>query len=215
MRTTVLLGFAPPLVSAAAILAFVIDPERADAASFDCAKASTTIERTICTNPSLSAKDAALGKLYVSALRGSSAAEARSEQRLWVTQSQQTCRSVACLEDAYDERLAELFSEATAAQEFRRTDDSGVLQIIAAEGNWIAFSVSATWEGNGEGAVNTGEATGAAPVAGGRFRYVIDDCTLNFAQRNASEWQVSESDGCAGVVGGLNVTMAGVYRAAR
>ena len=34
------------------------------AASFDCSKAYSSVEKTICAAPSLSAQDEALGKLY-------------------------------------------------------------------------------------------------------------------------------------------------------
>ena len=59
----------------------------AEAASFDCAKASTPLERLICSTPELSRSDEVLAKAYATALGGlSEAAKAvvQSSQRDWL-----------------------------------------------------------------------------------------------------------------------------------
>jgi uncharacterized protein len=86
----------------------------AQAASFDCAKASTLIENAICASPDLSRKDEALGRLYQSALKQNPAV--RTEQVNWLRERNR-CIDERCLNNAYDRRIDELraVSGATAS----------------------------------------------------------------------------------------------------
>ena len=77
----------------------------AQAASFDCAKASTLIENAICASPELSRKDEALGRLYQSALKQNPAV--RTEQVNWL-RDRNRCIDERCLNSAYDRRIDEL-----------------------------------------------------------------------------------------------------------
>jgi uncharacterized protein len=85
-------------------------PLSSNAASFDCAKAETTSERTICADDRLSNLDEQLAKAYRSALaavNGSDSArgkQLRVEQRIWLKRRNQ-CQDSACLLEVYDERL--------------------------------------------------------------------------------------------------------------
>lgn len=68
----------------------------ANAASFDCAKASTAFERAICEFPELSKRDEILAKAYATALGGlSEAAEATVQkgQREWLAFAERACAS--------------------------------------------------------------------------------------------------------------------------
>jgi uncharacterized protein len=60
----------------------------AKAQSFDCAKASTRVERIICDNPRLGELDSELAEAYQTALRDSPWASAnrriRAEQKAWI-----------------------------------------------------------------------------------------------------------------------------------
>lgn len=183
----------------------------ANAASFDCTKASTAIEKTICADPSLSAKDSALGRLY-NVVRQTDPA-ARDTQRKWVQAQQQVCTTRACLASAYDERLRELFSETDkGADVFVTADGAGTLKTVTVEGSWIVFSIDSQWVGAGEGNINFGEALGAVAVSGPRFSFTEDDCKLSFVRTSTTAWQVTESDECSW---GLNVSMDGTYRLKR
>ncbi len=74
------------------------------AASFDCVKAATDIEKMICGNPSLSQQDAELGQNYQAVLEQSRyPGNLKSAQRQWLKERNQ-CRTVACLNDAYQQR---------------------------------------------------------------------------------------------------------------
>ena len=70
------------------------------AASFDCDRASTEVEVTICSDPKLATLDIALGIAFrdISATnRGEATKQAMSEQRVWLSERDR-CRSDAeCL----------------------------------------------------------------------------------------------------------------------
>lgn len=78
---------------------------RAISPSFDCGKASTKVEKLICSNPELSQLDASLAETYKEAL-----AKDRSvlnDQRAWNTQKNK-CPDVECLKTAYEDRRLDL-----------------------------------------------------------------------------------------------------------
>lgn len=83
----------------------------AGAAGFDCNKASSRIERQICSDPLLGRLDEALARAYATARRVATApamAEAlRSTQRQWPA-LRDRCSDTACVRAAYLRRLAEL-----------------------------------------------------------------------------------------------------------
>ncbi|MGZ5050952.1 MAG: lysozyme inhibitor LprI family protein [Methylobacter sp.] len=75
------------------------------AASFDCSKASTTVEKNICSSQELSRLDEKLTMAYQQALRLTSNKELLRHQQLeWLTLIRNTCRDSKCLETAYVER---------------------------------------------------------------------------------------------------------------
>ncbi len=85
----------------------------ANAASFDCNKAATWAEKTICKNPELSKFDDAMAIKYKSALAESSDFEDSksykdrmiTEQREWLKFQRNTCKESDCLEREYKERV--------------------------------------------------------------------------------------------------------------
>lgn len=92
---------------------------QAQVASFDCAKASTPTEHTICSMPSLGAKDVRMATIYqilqtVSpAVSGMVFREFRGgiqeQQVKWLKRERDICNEDrACLEQAYDQRIAAL-----------------------------------------------------------------------------------------------------------
>jgi uncharacterized protein YecT (DUF1311 family) len=71
----------------AALLLAALVPSLASAASFDCAKARTKVEKLICADPQLSRQDEDLAKAYGEALKlwdGKIAAYVRLNQRGWM-----------------------------------------------------------------------------------------------------------------------------------
>jgi uncharacterized protein len=82
----------------------------AHAASFDCAKAATSTEKSICASPTLSEYDEHLARYYGAARAhvGPSAAPCLARnQREWLA-VRNACNDAACLERTYRRRLAEL-----------------------------------------------------------------------------------------------------------
>ena len=82
------------------------------AASFDCAKAKTKIEKQICSNTKLSELDDKLTALYNKVLAQSPVPEdTKEQQREWVKGSRNVCKDAACLERAYASRISDLEKE--------------------------------------------------------------------------------------------------------
>lgn len=79
------------------------------AASFDCAKAASNIEKLICGDDELSKLDEALNKAYQLAIkRSADKAKATKEQRLWLKDVRNFCKDASCLKSAYQGRIGEL-----------------------------------------------------------------------------------------------------------
>lgn len=81
------------------------------AASFDCAKASSSLEKMICENPSISEQDSTLSRLYGWVIEEASLAskpKITSAQKNWITQIRDICTTTTCLASAYGARIEEL-----------------------------------------------------------------------------------------------------------
>jgi uncharacterized protein len=105
----------------------------AEMASFDCGKASTRAEKSVCGSPALAAKDVALAAYFKLLLRLKPSAAGmayrefddtlRNNQRQWLQHDRDACRAdVACLDRVYDQRteaLLKLF-DANAGLTFGR-----------------------------------------------------------------------------------------------
>ena len=80
----------------------------AGAASFDCSKAGSFIEKEICTNLVLSQLDDALGENYKLMMASDVGADTRAaqkaEQKAWLGRRNQ-CTDYACIEKIYRERV--------------------------------------------------------------------------------------------------------------
>lgn len=85
----------------------------AGAASFDCAKAKTDVEKAICGDPVLSSLDEQLNKAYQAAMKSSEAAgDIQAQQQQWLIGTRDKCQDKACWQNAYQARIAELTSVA-------------------------------------------------------------------------------------------------------
>lgn len=87
--------------------------QAAHAASFNCAKAASRVEKLICANHEVSLLDGELGDLYYYRMNRASASSAekeliRSEQKKWLKSVRDVCKDVACLRAAYETRLGQL-----------------------------------------------------------------------------------------------------------
>jgi len=107
MRKTTACALAAAFLSLATIAA----PSSANAASFDCAKARSPVEKAICGDTKLSNLDEYLGHYYEAARMalGDGADCLRDDQRHWIRAVRNPCgANVTCLTKAYLKRLATL-----------------------------------------------------------------------------------------------------------
>ncbi|CAG9183222.1 lysozyme inhibitor LprI family protein [Cupriavidus pinatubonensis] len=89
------------------ILTLLIASPLAHAVSFDCKKASTFVEKTICSSPVLGKLDDALTENYKAMLAtdlGDGGASLKKEQRAWIGQRNK-CTTEQCLVDLYRKRV--------------------------------------------------------------------------------------------------------------
>lgn len=86
----------------------------AQAASFDCGKATTSVEKLICSSPELRIADIQLYEFYMRAIRQSKTPnQIRSQQRQWLNNIRSKNKSTPSLIIAYQERITQLESETT------------------------------------------------------------------------------------------------------
>lgn len=92
------------------ILGLLVLLTTAQAASFDCTKAGTKIEKLICSNPELSALDEELGDEYqseVNSYDSDKASHIVNVQKRWLKTTRNKCSDKACLIEAYTSRIKE------------------------------------------------------------------------------------------------------------
>lgn len=77
--------------------------------SFDCQRAASQVEKTICSSPVLARLDSELAVAFASALqRTQDPTLARQAQRDWLRNQRNSCDSPSCLENVYTSRIASL-----------------------------------------------------------------------------------------------------------
>lgn len=79
-------------------------------ASFNCARAGTAVEKTICAdeNDELASRDSILAELYASLKEEGGSEEILKGQKSWLRERDACGRDVECLNASYDERIAVL-----------------------------------------------------------------------------------------------------------
>ncbi len=86
----------------------------AQAASFDCAKAVTKMEKLICSDEQLSKMDGDLSVAYLKSLHeASDPAIIKKRQREWLADVRVRCNDAECLQRAYTARIAQLAPSTT------------------------------------------------------------------------------------------------------
>jgi len=89
-------------------IAWLMTVSFADAASFNCSRASHSVEFLICGDPVLSDLDDQLAAAFAAARRQSNnPAQLTLDERLWLAR-RDSCRTAACVAREYRVRLAEL-----------------------------------------------------------------------------------------------------------
>jgi uncharacterized protein len=91
------------------LIAALLLPVHSYAASFNCAKAKTWSEKTVCNTKPLSHLDELLAASFKKALASSDdKAALKAAQSAWLTDEREVCADVDCLKAAYTSRLAAL-----------------------------------------------------------------------------------------------------------
>jgi uncharacterized protein len=81
------------------------------AASFDCEKATRSIEKLICSDPAISQLDTELGMAYKAAMKKTEDKDAlKYQQRTWLKSHLNLCKDSACLTSVYAQRIEQLNS---------------------------------------------------------------------------------------------------------
>ena len=195
----------------ATLMCLVLTPW-ARAATFDCDKASTFVEKVICSDTRLTNLDDQLGRQYKDALAASSNSGAlKAEQKAWLS-SRDQCKDSDCIMKAYDDRISILSAmsapaksgDVTGTYKMKDRGAAGVVLVQQTANGRIKFYANATYR------TNTGELSGEVPLLGSAANYVDKelDCTLSFNFLPGS--LVLNQDGSCGM--GLNVSAAGTYK---
>lgn len=196
----------------------------ASAASFDCAKARSPMEKLICSDAQLSALDERLNTEFKDAVTRSKARPQLVQwQREWLTSYEVTqCKDAGCLRQEFTGRIALLQSVAptTAASaqwngaytrylQGKRDTDTATFSIVGLQEGKVYLAGDAIWQGPNaaNGQVNVGEIRGVATLRNGLLAYDSDGCTATLALQRGG-LAVKDDDGC----GGMHVTFVGDYR---
>lgn len=90
------------------VVGWLVLGDTAQAASFDCAKAMTKVEKFVCDDAVLSKLDEDLNVVYKAALQDKQrAGTIKQTQKQWLKE-RNSCMDAACVEEAYEARLSAL-----------------------------------------------------------------------------------------------------------
>lgn len=92
-------------------------------ASFDCSKATSVVEKSICSSADLSRLDSELSQVYKAGLQD--LFNLREDQQEWLTKRRNTCADNTCIKTRYIERISEI----------RKSQHCGYLQ-RSFDGRW-------------------------------------------------------------------------------
>ena len=194
------------------------------AASFDCTKARSPMEKLICSDNKLSSMDEQLNTAFKEAVARADAKPLLTTwQRGWLKSYDLTqCKDAKCLGIEFGKRIALLKSVAPSSDSTAQWNgsfsrfykgkpdkDSANLLLIGMMGKKVYVTGDALWLGPNaaNGQVNTGEMVGIGELKSGRAVFDLDGCTATMAL-NENGVKVEEESGC----GGMNVSFVGEYK---
>jgi len=93
------------------LLSLLLFSELSYGASFNCAKASSFVEHSICNDAQASKLDEALARAYKNARASvASPSQIKKEQRAWLKNKRNTCQNIACVKQSMKSRIRVLKS---------------------------------------------------------------------------------------------------------
>jgi len=190
------------------------------AASFDCTKAVSRVEKSICSEPLLSELDTLLSRTYKKVLTHTSSRQAvKASQYKWL-KIRNKCDDDDCLKNEYLSRIIELAHREKALTvtgsytryyEGKPAFHFSDIDIVELMHNTIYLHGVAIWIGDArKGIVHLGEIDGSfSKIEDQVFYHDEEGCklTIHF-EKNALSIDSNDSAGCWG----WNVTFDGYYR---
>lgn len=206
-------------VSRMAVLSLVLSAPLASAASFDCAKARSPVEKMVCADPALSRQDDLLAASYKRAMeRLGNPVALRASQRAWLkSYAVRNCKTANCVKPLYAARVLWLDAAVKSpwnghfVRYFDGKPDVHATEIvlIASGDGKVNGEGSSLWVGPNaaNGGVNVGEFSAAGTVSGSKLAFNADECEVS-ATLNGAQLIAQDNNQC----GGRNVTFSGEYR---
>lgn len=187
------------------------------AASFDCSKASTAVEGSICANAELSDLDVQLSAEYKKARSISSdAAVLRKEQLAWLKTRNACGANVGCLTKAYTLRISELEETVTgkskpSAQKAVQSSNINALSYVMNK-RWSLGDLSCGLNGGAYQVYTRNAPLGYVFYAGGKSTASDSPQEFQFIERNSNEFthigKIGANDFVRGQLRGANVMTA-------
>ena len=160
----------------------------ANATSFDCKRASSWAEKTICANQQLSDLDDILFINYKKALASTSTPDTvKATQRDWLAHTRGACADVDCLKVAYQTRLTELITTVSTGTisfnilgGYKRyyhghpDKDSATLTITRLKNGRFHLSGDALWGADNPGGPNIGDFEGDFVLSRNRAKFTAE-----------------------------------------
>lgn len=182
-------------------------------ASFNCAKASTFVEHSICDNAQASKLDEDLAYAYKNARASvSSPHQLKKEQRAWLKNKRNRCQNVACVKQTMKSRIKVLksFSNNSTVSPFMRNlvgtyqTNEGDIKINIVKGR-LYFKLLVV-----NARANIGDVQGYITLRGkqGTYKNTNINCHLDFVFK-ASKVIIAQEGSCQM---GMGVYADGVYR---
>ncbi|QFS42212.1 Lysozyme inhibitor LprI [Burkholderia cepacia] len=198
--------------SVAAAVLLTLLPAAAHAAGFDCAKAASSTEKTICADAALSKLDGDLAAAWKQALaKGGDTAALKAAQVKWLKQRDRCGADESCLGDRYRERLASLNGRPLAADRWQQT--WYMKSANPSFGGVLTFTGTAPrlhFELAGNNGANTGGLDGDIVLHGDVGTYRKDKCRLEF-ERKGGRVGITQDGADSDCGAGMGVFYGGEY----
>ncbi|MEJ7806319.1 MAG: lysozyme inhibitor LprI family protein [Telluria sp.] len=191
----------------------------ASAASFNCAKASSNVEKMVCANPALSRQDDYLNDSYKRAVeRLGDKLALREGQRAWLKSGAlNDCKTTECVKLAYGTRVKQLDDAVKSpwnghyVRHYKGKGDRNTAEIvlIATGDSSVTGEGSTMWLGPNaaNGQVNVGEFSAVGAITGANLVFKDEECRVS-ARLKGRVLKVEDNNMC----GGNNATFTGEYR---
>lgn len=208
--------------SVAIVIAVMMMSGSASAASFNCKKAKSKVDKLICATPELSKADDELGRLFkeaVQALNGiggqlresdsSYAKSLRAAQGHWLKRVRNSCADAACMLAAYEKRNAELLATWTPKGRAGTYEAEGSsVDVLEITPGHLRFELTARLDDEGG---NFGQLCGEVDVKNGKGTFIAKsdpECQLRWSFAKDGKLTLVQKGECSF---GAGVTASATY----